>query len=249
MDKFSFWWHYEAPGCSNPANEPSHYSTSGATVVANNTVSDFALLLLTEDPKDNPNIKTYYLGWDRSGNAGTGGVGIHHPRGDTKKISTYSLQPGISNCFLSVYKLRRVVLKNSNYYPMEYATSSNSIIVEAVSGCFFSIKADFLRSIGFFDEGTFLYYEETILGYQIKNEGKQVIVDTTTPVYHCENIYKNTTANQRRITDKRLLQSAQYYNEKYLRVGMLGRQLYSVCFWVGKFETRLLNCLFKKGRR
>jgi hypothetical protein len=27
------------------------------------------------------------LGWDRSGNAGTSGVGIHHPMGDVKKIS------------------------------------------------------------------------------------------------------------------------------------------------------------------
>ena len=100
LDHYSFWWHYETPGCSNPANEPSHYSTSGATVVANNPASDFALLSLTEDPKDNPNIRTYYLGWDRSGNAGTGGVGIHHPCGDVKKISTYYDQP-ISTDYLS----------------------------------------------------------------------------------------------------------------------------------------------------
>ena len=100
LDHYSFWWNYETPGCSNLANEPSHYSTSGATVVANNPASDFALLSLTEDPKDNPNIKTYYLGWDRSGNAGTGGVGIHHPCGDVKKISTYYDQP-ISTDYLS----------------------------------------------------------------------------------------------------------------------------------------------------
>ena len=92
-DYWTFMWHYETPGCSNPINEPSYYSTTGATVVANNSVSDFALLSLTEDPQNNPNIKTYYLGWDNSGNSGTGGVGIHHPVGDVKKISTYFYQP------------------------------------------------------------------------------------------------------------------------------------------------------------
>ena len=116
LDHYSFWWHYESPGCSNPANEPSHYSTSGATVVANNSASDFALLSLTEDPKDNPNIKTYYLGWDRSGNAGTGGVGIHHPSGDVKKISTYNLQPSTSNCFSS---------GNNNFWKIKWISTSN----------------------------------------------------------------------------------------------------------------------------
>ena len=35
----------------------------------------------------------YYLGWDRSGNSGTGGVGIHHPKGDVKKIATLNHTP------------------------------------------------------------------------------------------------------------------------------------------------------------
>ena len=116
LDHYSFWWNYETPGCSNLANEPSHYSTSGATVVANNPASDFALLSLTEDPKDNPNIKTYYLGWDRSGNAGTGGVGIHHPCGDVKKIATYNLQPSTSNCFST---------GNNNFWKIKWISSLN----------------------------------------------------------------------------------------------------------------------------
>ena len=88
LSHWSFYWNYEAPGCSNPTEEPPIYSTVGANVVANNSVSDFALISLQEDPKNNSNIKLYYLGWDRSGNSGNGGVGIHHPRGDVKKIAT-----------------------------------------------------------------------------------------------------------------------------------------------------------------
>ncbi|MDR3134384.1 MAG: serine protease [Prevotellaceae bacterium] len=81
-----FYWEYEYPGCSNGSLTPFK-STTGATVTANNADSDFGLFLLTQDPRNIPEITLHYLGWDRSGNAGTGGVGIHHPGGDVKKIS------------------------------------------------------------------------------------------------------------------------------------------------------------------
>ena len=95
IDNWIFYWNYEASGCSNPSTEPTIYSTVGATVLANNSeYADFALLQLTEDPI---NYNPYYLGWDRSGSSGTGGVCIHHPHGDIKKISTYTIQPESSN--------------------------------------------------------------------------------------------------------------------------------------------------------
>lgn len=90
-----FYWNYEASDCSNPPSQPTIYSTAGATVLANNAdYADFALLQLTEDPI---NYNPYYLGWDNSGNSGTGGVCIHHPNGDIKKISTYTMTPISTN--------------------------------------------------------------------------------------------------------------------------------------------------------
>ncbi|MBQ4420928.1 MAG: trypsin-like peptidase domain-containing protein [Bacteroidales bacterium] len=91
LDYYIFWWNYESENCENPQSEPEHYSTVGATILANKdqlTGTDFALLSLIENPKNNPNIKLYYLGWDRSGFSTTNCVGIHHPKGDIKKIST-----------------------------------------------------------------------------------------------------------------------------------------------------------------
>lgn len=90
---YSFWWNYESPGCANISVEPSEISTTGATILANNSYSDFALLRLTEDPKDLLNYTPYYLGWDRTGFSGDPGVCIHHPSGDIKKISTVYSQP------------------------------------------------------------------------------------------------------------------------------------------------------------
>ena len=87
-----FYWNYELAYCDAP-NTPSPKTTYGATIIANNPYSDFALLQLQQDPLSLWDYIPYYLGWDRSGNSGTGGVGIHHPEGDVKKISTYSMTP------------------------------------------------------------------------------------------------------------------------------------------------------------
>ena len=47
--------------------------------------SDFALVELYEDAKQFAHLT--WLGWDKSGNVPTTGVGIHHPKGDYMKIS------------------------------------------------------------------------------------------------------------------------------------------------------------------
>ena len=82
-----FYWGYEHPDCENKEkkrSEPIRRATIGAEVIANGD-ADFALLRLKQDPRNLIGFNPYYLGWDRSGNSGTGGVGIHHPKGDVKK--------------------------------------------------------------------------------------------------------------------------------------------------------------------
>lgn len=112
-----FYWEYERTGCSN-SGSPTLRTTTGATVVANNSVSDFALLLLTQNPRNVLGVKPYYLGWDRSGNAGTGGVGIHHPVGDVKKISVYTMTPQ-STAYVS-----NSVDANANHWRVVWTTGT-----------------------------------------------------------------------------------------------------------------------------
>lgn len=118
LNHWSFYWHYERPNCPDTGVAPPILSTSGATIVANNMISDFALLRLTEDPKDKNGVTPYYLGWDRSGSPGTGGVGIHHPSGDVKKIATYTITPPNSNCMATPYS-------NSNFWKINWIATPN----------------------------------------------------------------------------------------------------------------------------
>jgi len=79
-----FMFNYESPICNNQ-NGPTNMTVSGSTLLGNSSTSDFALLLLNENPPESYNI--HYAGWDVSGSTPSIPVGIHHPSGDIKKIS------------------------------------------------------------------------------------------------------------------------------------------------------------------
>lgn len=70
----------------------------------------------------------YYLGWDRSGYTGTGGVGIHHPSGDIKKISTYTMAPQ------STDYLNNTVNASGNHWRIIWAqTTHNGVTKHGVT--------------------------------------------------------------------------------------------------------------------
>ncbi|MBC8346908.1 MAG: T9SS type A sorting domain-containing protein [Candidatus Marinimicrobia bacterium] len=117
LSNWSFYWNYESPDCSDGIDFIPR-STSGATVMANKSYgngSDFALLKLTENPKDiTPEIQLYFNGWDQN-NPGQGGVGIHHPVGDIKKIGTHNIIPATSDC----------ILGSSSFWKINWQSTAN----------------------------------------------------------------------------------------------------------------------------
>ncbi len=91
-----FMFNYESPNCSN-IDGPTTQTVSGSTRLANRSASDFALLLLDETIPDEYDV--YYSGWSRLDTPGQSAVGIHHPRGDIKKIS-FDYDPVTSTNYL-----------------------------------------------------------------------------------------------------------------------------------------------------
>lgn len=92
LSKWIFYFNYETPGCENEAVEDDK-SLTGAVKLASssplgNNGSDFYLLRLNDLIP--PAYEPYYAGWSNSGEISSSGVGIHHPSGDVKKISTYT---------------------------------------------------------------------------------------------------------------------------------------------------------------
>jgi lysyl endopeptidase len=88
------YWNYQSSTCRTPGSTSSGtplsksiatHTQSGATLVANNAASDFALLRLNADVPAASN--QYWSGWDASGATPSSAVGIHHPAGHEKRIA------------------------------------------------------------------------------------------------------------------------------------------------------------------
>ncbi len=90
----NLWWNYESPTCRAPGSASSgtpistsgfNDTQSGATFIASNATSDFALLRLDTAPPQSYDV--FYTGWDRRDQAPSSAVAIHHPAGHAKRIS------------------------------------------------------------------------------------------------------------------------------------------------------------------
>lgn len=95
LNQWIFSFNYEAPGCQNPTNEPGSNTITGCERLAssggsNGSIlgSDFFLVRLSQSVP--PQFNPYYNGWNTANTPSQGGVSIHHPAGDIKKISTYT---------------------------------------------------------------------------------------------------------------------------------------------------------------
>lgn len=93
LSQWTFRFNYQATTCTG-TNSGSSTVYTGATYKASDSYgetssgSDFFLCRLNNTPTTA--VNPYYNGWSYSSTAPTSGVGIHHPEGAIKKISTYS---------------------------------------------------------------------------------------------------------------------------------------------------------------
>jgi hypothetical protein len=87
---WQFYFNFERPACDNIGN-PSYNVLFGSVLLAQAALlngSDFKIIKLIQNPP--PSYNVYFNGWNRLDIASDSGVGIHHPSGDTKKVSTYN---------------------------------------------------------------------------------------------------------------------------------------------------------------
>jgi hypothetical protein len=93
LSQWLFYFNYQGNACADPLTEPALKSMTGAELIAHgglggNAGSDFYLVKLNEAIPDS--YQPYFSGWSRIDTPPSdSGVGIHHPQGDIKKISTY----------------------------------------------------------------------------------------------------------------------------------------------------------------
>lgn len=124
----------------------------------------------------------------------------------------WKLPDKFDDFFLNIYFLSKF------FNPLKYENlkleKNNFIYVDVVPGSFFIAKMSYFLEIGLFDEETFLYCEERIISYKIKNKGlKEIIVP---------NFFFKHNHDQQKITFRKslssyssLIRSRLFFNLKY----------------------------------
>ncbi len=89
---------------------------------------------------------------------------------------------------------------------------------DSINGSCFLIRAEFFRSIGYFDEGTFLYFEEMILGRQISLRGKRCALVTRVTVDHYQGLSTEQRGSRMNWTmHAHAIRSQVHYCRRYLK--------------------------------
>lgn len=99
---WKFYFNIASNSCASNSDGPTLHDLdlqvmTGCQLVAKGENSDFLLLKLNRKIPESYNA--YYCGWDRRNSPPKKGMaGIHHPKGDYKKISLSSQEPVTDNC-------------------------------------------------------------------------------------------------------------------------------------------------------
>lgn len=98
LNQWRFYFNYERPNCNSGGTAANRTMLGAKKRGSSNdgggdSGSDF-LLLEANSATIPANYHPYWAGWDASGSGSSSGVGIHHPSGDYKKISTYTSNTG-----------------------------------------------------------------------------------------------------------------------------------------------------------
>ncbi|MBE6161545.1 MAG: glycosyltransferase [Firmicutes bacterium] len=114
---------------------------------------------------------------------------------------------------LNIPLINRKYRKKLMTYPEEHYKSDVSY-VDIVKGCFFIIDSQALINVNYFDENTFLYYEENIIAKKLRVKGYKTIINNNVLIYHDHEVSINkniSNVNKYKITKD----SFMYYEKNY----------------------------------
>lgn len=134
----------------------------------------------------------------------------------------------------------------SNRYKFR-GTDTTEQPVDCISGSFFMGSQKVFRELGLWDENTFLYVEETLLGWKVKMMGKQNYLIRSLSFNHESGGTTRTLHSKARL-QKYWLESTIYFHRTYRKAPPWQLVLLRILFRFWLVETFILN-LFHKPLR
>ena len=132
-----------------------------------------------------------------------------------------------------------IILKRLLHYSNEYSSAKlGKVIVaaEAIPGSFFMVDTKRFLEVEGFDENTFLYYEENILGKRFKEKGYKQYLLTKYEYIHRHSVSINRTYEKVGQRLRMGYKGREYYCVTYLGINKLQKLLLRTTFEIGTFN-------------
>lgn len=127
-------------------------------------------------------------------------------------------------------------------YKHEMPYINNYLACDSINGAAFIVEADFMKSNNYLDEGTFLFFEEVILGRQILDAGGTCLLNGKTSLKHLQGMSTKSTAQQLNVRmEKYKRESELYYFQKYCGLNAFNSMLY---IFFKKIEVLLKQIIY-----
>ncbi len=123
--------------------------------------------------------------------------------------------------------------RKGEYSKKEY--ENEYLKVDCIAGSFFIAKYDSLKKINYFDEKTFLFYEEDIIGNKIKDIGLEIHILNKLKFIHYDSQTIGKLMNMFKKQDI-IFDSRIYYQKKYNYANIVELFIINTLRYVRKFE-------------
>lgn len=127
-------------------------------------------------------------------------------------------------------------------YKQEMPYVNKCLTCDSINGAAFIVAADFMKKNNYLDEGTFLFFEEVILGRQILDAGGTCLLNGNTSLKHLQGMSTKSTAQQLNVRmEKYKRESELYYFQKYCGLNAFNSMLY---IFFKKIEVLLKQIIY-----
>ena len=175
-------------------------------------------------------------------------IGMAAPRmvshGGTRTLPAWKL-PGKREMYLNNFMLLRKCLRLLEY--QKSCFKKKICEVDVLPGSLLFCRTEVMREVGYFDKDTFLYGEENILAFKMKEKGYRNILMTQ---IHYDHLHGKTIQKEITSVRKRFylcLQGYKVYTRKYLKMNWMETMVFSFTFCLGVWNYLVLigikNCV------
>lgn len=152
----------------------------------------------------------------------------------------------IASTFLILNKVVEKISGRSMLYSKEALNTTTHLQVDVLPGCFFIIKDSAIKEVNYFDESTFLFCEENILAFKLKDKSYESHILTTERLIHDHSVSINKNIKNWKKKAEIKKESYLIYLRDYLQVSDIKIQLFKLLYDIGKYEKYLYQLVKKR---